>query len=179
MSFSAQNLIAKEIFGVDPGISNGSIAKYSGSGYEITPMYRDFNDLFDFWRAQKENCNNPLIFLENITTFSKDYGDKESVGRAFGLDKLKRHYTELRSAIKAAGIPYVEVMAVHWQRYLQIQIKGEDYRTRKKRYQDIAVEMFPSIKVTQKNCDALLLVEFAKRKLKYEPLWVIQKTKKK
>lgn len=172
-------LICSEIFGVDPGISNGSISKFSNNKYESQNMFREQDDLFDFWRQQKETCKNPLVFIENITTYSSDYGKKENIGRAYGLDKLKRHYSELRSSIRMAGIPYIEIMPIHWQKYLKIHIKGEDYRTRKKRYQDIACEMFPAIKVTQKNCDALLLIEFARRKLKYDPMWVIQNIKKK
>jgi len=87
---------------------------------------------------------------------------------------LKNHYAEIRACLKINSIPYIEVMPLTWQRYLKIHIKKEDYSIRKHRYQDIAKDLFPQIKVTLKNCDSLLLLEFGEKKLYYDPLWIRQ-----
>jgi hypothetical protein len=97
----------------------------------------------------------------------------------YQMNKLKDHYVELRSALKLAKIQYVEVMPGSWQKYLEIHKSGEDYRVRKDRYKDIAKSWFPSVRVAAWNSDALLLIEFGRKKLKYDNRWVLQRLKKK
>lgn len=184
-----QSLIACELFGIDPGISNGGITKYvPDKPIETLKMdkLKDFNDMCDWFRYQKEICKLPLVILENITSHSSDYGEKGEtekqksirIGRSMQLDKMKTHYAELRGAIKLARLPYIEVMPMSWQAYLKIRIKGEDYLVRKERFKDIAREFYPSVKVAAWNADSLLLVEFARRKLKYDRFWIVQNIKK-
>lgn len=180
------NLVASEIFGVDPGKSNGGISKYKNGKIETWNMkdISDFTDLCDFWKQQKETSKQPLIFIEKISTFKADLTNvppskkDEYIGRQRNMDKLKIHYVELISAIKVAEIPFIEIMPYHWQYYLKIHIHNEDYGIRKKRYKDIASDWFPGIKVTNMNCDSLLLIEFAKRRLKYDMFWILQHIKK-
>lgn len=173
----SQAFVAKEIITIDPGKSNGGIVKWSDR-YESYPLKKfTFEDMVDFFKYQSEICELPLIFIERISTFTGDYGSKEARGRAYRLDKLKGHYTELISAIKTSKLRYIEVMPYHWQSKMKIHKKGEDSSIRKKRYIDIAKGWFPGQKVVGWNADAFLLQEYAKHMLKYEPSWIMKRLK--
>lgn len=182
----SQAFIAKELFGIDPGRSNGGVVKFSNGKYESWPLKKmnEFEDMVDFFKYQKEICDLPLIFLERITTFAGDYAgndiDKKKayVGRAFQMDKLKRHYTEITAALKIAKIPYIEVMPGQWQKYLKVHIPNEDTGVRKRRFKDIASDWFSGNNVVGWNADAYLLIEFGRRKLKYDQRWIRSKTNK-
>lgn len=175
--------IADELITIDPGKSNGGIVKYNNGRYDSWPIKKmcDFEDLVDFFKFQKENCKLPLIFIERITTFQGDYKGNDSdkrnqyIGRAFQMDKLKRHYSELISAIKISKIPYIEVMPASWQKLLKIHIPNEETAIRKRRFKDIALSHFPGQKIVGWNADAFLLIEFARMKLKYDQRWINQK----
>jgi len=181
--------VATEIFGIDPGKSNGGFAKWNGERYEVWSIKKitSFDALVDFWKYQAEICKLPLVFIEQITTYPADFGnegmtnEKRSmmIGRMYQMNKLKDHYVELRSALKLANIQFIEVMPSSWQKYLEIHKSGEDYKIRKERYKDIAASWFPSIQVTAWNSDALLLIEFGRKKLKYDNRWILNKLKKK
>lgn len=166
--------IANEIFAVDPGSSNGGIVKFNGERYESWALskIKDFEDLVKFWKYQAEICKLPLITLEMITTFNPD---ASNIGRMHRLNKLKNHYVELKSAIKLSKIQYIEVMPSSWQKYLQIHIDGEDYEIRKKRYKDISRDWFPGYNITGWNADAFLMIEFTRKKLKYDQRWILSK----
>jgi len=168
MEIKPSNLIATELFGVDPGKSNGGIAKFSDR-IESWPMPEDFDRIREYWDYQKEICKRPLVILEKVDMWGSDTPEKR-----FGIKKMLDHYAELRSIIRTRDFPFIEVASISWQSYLKIRIGKEDKLIRKRRYKDIATELYPSQKVTLKTCDALLLVEFGRRKLQYEPLWIMQ-----
>lgn len=172
----AKSFICKEIFGIDPGKSNGAIAKYSDRGIETWNLnkFRDFDDMCDFWEYQASICEMPLSILEKITTYPED---AKNTGKMFQLQKLKEHYTELRASMRTNNIKFIEVMPHYWQDVLRIRKKGEDYNIRKRRHKDIAEDWFLGTKVTLHNCDALLLTQFAMHKIKYDPFWIRQNTK--
>jgi len=160
-------LIAIELFGIDPG-KGGGIAKHSDRT-EVWNMPGSYNDLCDFLAYQKSICKNPLICLEKVNLWK---GDKDGV--QFGIEKLKDQYVEIRSAIKTKGLTYIEVPPISWQSFLKIRIQGEDKMIRKRRFKDIASDWYPSIKVTLHTADALLLVEYLRRMIKYNPLEVFR-----
>jgi hypothetical protein len=172
-----ESLICDTIFTIDPGRSNGAIVKYSliTKRLEIHKMekFKELSDFSDYFRYQKSICKLPVCFMEKITSFPSDY-NKGNIGKAFNLDKLKDHFVELRTSLKLAQIPTIEIMPRSWQQYLNHYIAGEDYKIRKARFKDIAKDEFSFEKVTLWNADALLLVQFAKKKLKYDSLWVVQ-----
>lgn len=174
-----ENLLATEIFGIDPGYS-GAISKWSDDRIESWYMPREFEKLCDFFSYQAEICTNPLIFLEKVQMWRNDanFVNGKSTGKIFSIDKMLTQYGDLRSAIRTRNLPFIEVHTWSWQKYLSIWIKGEEKKIRKNRYKDIAKGYFPAINVTLKNADSLLLVEFGKKKIKYDPLWCLKNTQK-
>jgi hypothetical protein len=172
-NINPSNLICDVIYGIDPG-KGGAIAKFKqGEKIEVVKM-PEFNDLCDYFDYQLTICKNPMIVIEKVQVRPGD----EVGGKQYAIEKMLRQYTELLTVIKTRKIQYVECHPMTWQSYLKIKMGGEDRQTRKRRYCDIAKEMYPSLKVTLQNCDALLLVQFARQKLLYDKLWIIQNLKK-
>jgi len=169
--------IAKELYSIDPGSTNGGIVRFKDNKYESWPLkkMKDFNELCDFWKYQAEITSLPLVALEMINTYNSD---TENIGRMHRLNKLKDHYVELRSALKLAKINFIEVQPRSWQKTLNISIPGEDYQIKKERYKDIAKDMFPTEKIVGWNADAYLIIEFLRTKLKYDQRWILNKLKK-
>ena len=178
-NINPEYLLAREIIACDPGVSGG-IAKWSDR-IEVWNMPGSLDDLCDYFDYQKSICKNPLVILEKVQLWQGDENNKQgqNVGRQFRIQKMLNQYAELRSAIRSRGFQYIEVSPVSWQSFLSIRIKGEERVIRKRRFKDIASDWYPSVKVTLNNADALLLVEFMRRKLKYNPLWVTQNIQKK
>ena len=173
METNPDYLIFRELFCIDPG-KGGAIAKYeSGKRIEVINM-PEFEKLCDYFDCQLTICKNPLIIIEKVQVRPGD----EVGGKQFAIEKMLRQYTELITVIKTRKIPYIEVHPISWQSYLKIKIGGEERNVRKRRYCDISKDLYPALKVTLKNCDALLLIEFARRKLKYEKQWLIVNMKK-
>ena len=66
-------------------------------------------------------------------------------------------YGFLRGLLTAYRIPFQTVSPSTWQKALGCLTKGDKSVTRRK-----AQEMFPSVEVTNRNADALLLAWYAK-----------------
>lgn len=169
-----QAFIARELFGIDPGKSNGGIVKYNDNIYESWPLKKmvDFEYMVDFFKYQSEICKLPLLVIEMINTYNSD---SDNLGRMHRLKRLKDHYVELKSAIKLSKIPFIEVQPISWQKYINIYIPDEDYQIRKSRHKDIALDMFTGQNIVGWNADAYLMIEFIRKKLKYDQRWVHNK----
>jgi hypothetical protein len=69
-----------------------------------------------------------------------------------------RGYGFLRGLLIGAKIPFEEVSPVRWQAALGCRSKGDKNVTKAK-----AGQLFPDVKVTHANADALLLAEYLRR----------------
>lgn len=178
-SIVTKAMVCKEIITIDPGKSNGGIVKFNGERFESWPIKKmeNFESICDFFKYQAEICKLPLIFLEKITSFTKDYSDPKNRGRIFQMNKLKDHYVELKSAIKVSKMQFIEVMPYHWQKYINVHISNEESQVRKQRFKDIAKDWYQGQNIVGWNADAYLMVEFAQKKLKYDPMWIHNKLK--
>lgn len=184
----AQAYIAKELYSVDPGKSNGGVARWIDGKVNTFPLSKltSYESIVDFFKSLVEGASLPLLVIEQITTFQGDIPGSNItpqersriIGRMYQMNKLKDHYVELISAIKLAHIPFIPVMPIHWQKYISVHIPGEDYEIRKHRLRDIAKDIYPGHKIVGWNADALLMIEFLRRKLKYDQRWILQKTYK-
>lgn len=177
-----ESFIAKELIAIDPGKSNGGIVVYKGDNIYETLAIKKFYEkgintdaeLVDWFKRQKEICKLPLVVIEKINTYSSDF---ENRGKMMRMQSLIKHYASLLTAIKSAKLQLIEVMPISWQKYMDIYEKGEDYKVRKDRYKDIAQDWFVGQKVVGWNADAFLLIEFIRKKLRYEPRWIHNKLK--
>jgi len=75
-------------------------------------------------------------------------------------------YGGLRMALIAAGIPFETITPGKWQKHFGlITPKGKDLTTGEKKniHKARAQELFPGMKVTQYNADAILLAEYCRQ----------------
>ena len=191
------------IIAIDPGISNGGMVDWRGNAIEAVKCPSEPQDIMKRMKYLFEIRQHPIGIIERVGHFG---GSKDSGGKKFNIDKLARHAERLKSGFSFAEIPYVQVSPVEWQKVLNLkkdQEDGIDYseyaklkknpilnkdriakieyyikKARKDRYKVAAQHYYPQIKATNWNCDAILLIELMRRKLKFDPQWILDKLPK-
>lgn len=159
--------------GIDPGV-NGAVADLlglintRGRAAKAHNMPETEGDLWDLIIEYKGRPN-PFAFIEQQAPRPTCLFDRKT--RTFKNVILKStcvlygNYMQLRQALTAAGIPYEEITPARWQRGLNIppRKKKEPERKWKNRLKKKAQQLFPELKVTLKNCDALLIAVYCQR----------------
>ena len=146
------------IIGLDPGASGGMAVL---GDCEVTTLKFDtmtpreiYDELWDL----------SLLGLPVKAYLEKVHGMPGCRGQfEFGVK-----YGWLQMALIAARIPFELVPPQTWQRGVGMAgLKGEK-ADRKRQLKARAQELFPSIKVTLSDADALLIAEYGRRKLRGE-----------
>lgn len=164
------------VIGVDPG-NNGGIAIFiPGQLAKAVKMPKDITELRDFFAYYKENYK-PIVFLEKLSVRPDDVvvkDDRAAMGKMYRIQKLMANYEHLKAIIETTGIPYVQVHPLSWQTKLKLRVRGqhEEKAARKRRYAELAGKLYPEVKVTMWNADALLIMHFGRYALVNEPQWV-------
>lgn len=164
------------VIGVDPGANGGIAVFVPGANAKAVKMPKDITDLRDFFAYYAENYK-PIVFLEKLSVRPDDVaadGSKPNMGKLYRIQKLMANYEHLKALVETSGIPYVMVHPMTWQTKLKLRIRGEklEKAERKHRYQVKAGALYPEIKVTLWNADALLLMHFGRWVLVNNPKWV-------
>lgn len=142
-------LSVSKIIAIDPGKSGGIavLNKLDRSVIEVTKMPDTPKDIFDFLSTHAENS---IVYLEKVWGIP---GQSSSASFTFG-----QGYGWLEMATISLNIPLVLVPAVRWQKWLQlgnaVNLSKTDWKNKLKRR---AQDLFPKIKVTLSNADALLI----------------------
>lgn len=164
------------VIGIDPG-ANGGIAIYiPGQNVKVAKMPKDITELRDFFNYYVENYK-PIVFLEKLSVRPDDVKTEDgnaNLGKLYRIQKLMANYEHLKALIETSGIPYVMVHPLSWQTKLKLRERGshEEKAERKRRYQAHAGKLYPGIKVTLWNSDALLIMHFGRWALVNETKWV-------
>ena len=164
------------VIGVDPGAAGGLAVFVPGKLAKTVKMPKDITELKEFFAYFAEYYS-PIVFLEKLSVRPDDVavdGGKAALGKLYRIQKMMANYEHLKAIIEAAGIPYVMVHPCSWQTKLNLRVKGEqvEKRERKRRYQMRAAALYPEVKVTLWNADALLIMHFGRWALVNEPKWV-------
>lgn len=164
------------VIGVDPGAAGGLSVFIPGQKVRVVKMPKDLSELRDFFAYYSENYR-PIVFLEKLSVRPDDVatdGGKANMGKLYRIQKLMANYEHLKAIIDATGIPYVLTHPLSWQTKLRLRVRGqhEEKADRKRRYQEHAGQLYPEIKVTLWNADALLIMHFGRWALVNEPNWV-------
>ena len=171
------------VIGIDPG-ANGGIAIYRpGRPVVVVKMPCDMNILFSYLKGLMEMCS-PLVFLEKLTVRADDVqftSEGVNMGKLYRIQKMIANYEQLRSTLTICEIPFVLVHPMKWQNGLNVRIKGrhEEKADRKRRYRDIAGQLYPAIRATLWNADALLIMHYGRHVLKSDIKWVAENLPKK
>lgn len=138
--------------GVDPGES-GAFGVVGIDGSPVTSWKFKEQTERDIWDAMKEFTLSPdvgLATLEQVNAMPK-----QGVSSSF---KFGQSYGFLRGLLAASAVPYELVRPQAWQGLLQCRTGGDKNISKAK-----AQQLFPGVKITHANADALLLAEYARR----------------
>lgn len=175
------------LIGIDPGAAGG-IAVYVPSNpastkVKVAKMPKDMAELRDFFAYYAENYR-PLVFLEKLSIRPDDItteGGSANLGKLYRVQKMMANFEHLKALVETSGIPYVMVHPCQWQSRLKLRLNGvhEEKAARKRRFAETAQSLYPSIRVTLWNADALLILHFARFMLANDLNWVISNLPKK
>lgn len=164
------------IVGIDPGASGG-IAVWSGErGCKTMNMPKDMSGIRAYMDYLKGTCK-PIVFLEKLSVRPDDVSveaGSPNMGKLFRVQRMIANFEQLKTTIEFCGVPFVLVHPMKWQNTLHLRIKGggEEKAARKRRYRDIAGELYPEITATLWNADAVLIMHFGRYILKNDEKWV-------
>lgn len=149
----------KRYIGIDPG-QHGGIAVLSESGevIEVVKMPPTPQDLLDFLSQYSE---------DSFCTLERVGGMPGNGGSA--MFNFGKGYGHLQMALLALHIPTVDVTPNKWEKTYQLGTCGKFTNTEwKNRLKAKAQQMFPHLgrKITLATCDALLIAEYGRRKMK-------------
>ena len=134
-------------FGIDPGKS-GAIAAIVGSRACTYKMPDTEGDILEFFsRVPKDS----KILIERL------HGMPGMSGTA--MFSFGRHYGSLRMGMLSLGLRFDDVPPQTWQKALGCLTKGDKNITKAR-----AQELFPGVKCTHINSDALLIAEYLRRR---------------
>lgn len=164
------------VIGIDPGANGGLAVFIPGQLTKAVKMPKDIRELADFFAHYAENYK-PIIFLEKLSVRPDDVseeGGRANMGKLYRIQKLMANYEHLKALIETAGIPYVMCHPMTWMTKLNLRIRGEkiEKAERKRRYAARAAALYPEVKVTLWNSDALLLMHFGRWALMNDRDWV-------
>jgi len=165
------------VIGIDPGANGGIAIFIPGDPVKAVKMPKDITELKDLLEYYAQTYK-PIVFLEKLSVRPDDVeimpDGKPNMGKMYRIQKLIGNYEHLRALIESSGIPYVMVHPQKWMATLKLKLKGvkEEKAQRKRRYAQKAQELYPTIKVTLWNSDALLILHFGRYVLVNEPKWV-------
>ena len=138
----------KSIFlGIDPGKS-GSIAFVCGETAWSVPNDSTHKDLFDAITDAKSIAPIRFALIERVSA-SPQMGTVSAF--SFG-----QSYGALEMLLSCAGVPFDRITPVKWQDAMKCRTGGDKNISKAR-----AQELFPTVKVTHKNADALLLAKLS------------------
>lgn len=158
------------VIGIDPGAMGGIAIHIDGKNPIAAKNPKDVRDLMDML-AYYADAFHPIIFLEKVQFRPDDVvidSSGANLGKAYRIQRMLANFEHLKASIEMSGIPYCLVHPLSWQSKMGLRTKGgqrADKAERKKHYKEVAAELFPEVKTTLWNADALLIMEFGKRML--------------
>lgn len=160
-------ILGKPLLAIDPG-ANGAVAWVNKYG-EVQAVPFDSPDTFlhtlcDF----KEACVGGRGLM-NVSDFScvveKVGGFVGKAQPASAAFRFGENYGFIQGVLRALKVPYDLVSPVTWQKLYPTHTKAsEDKAQHKRELRDTASRLFPQLRVTLKTADALLLLDYLRKK---------------
>lgn len=168
------------VVGIDPGTSGGIVTWRPNHNITAIKMPKDINELKDYLLYLKSNCS-PIVFLEKLSVRPDDVtlgADGVNMGKLYRMQKMMANFEQLKAIISVCDIPFVMVHPMKWQNELKLRAKisrkKEEKSERKRRYKEIAGNLYPELKPTLWNADATLIMHFGRFILQNNPRWVLE-----
>jgi len=122
----------------DDGEAYSSFAPGDGTEADVAEFLQAF-DLANARAVIEKVASSPQMGVTSAFTFGRSYGF-------------------LRGVLAASKVPYVEVSPQRWQKAMECLTGGDKNKSKQK-----AQQIWPTIKITHRNADALLLAEYGRR----------------
>lgn len=167
------------IVGIDPGTSNGGIVTWRpNQNIKAIKMPKDLTELRNYLEYLKTICS-PIVFLEKLSVRPDDItpgADGVNMGKLYRIQKMLANFEQLKATIAVCDVPFVMVHPMKWQNELKLRAKTtrkkEEKNERKRRYKEIAGNLYPELEPTLWNADATLIMHFGRYILRNNPDWV-------
>lgn len=162
------------IIGIDPGATGGIAVLFHGK-CKVYKMPKEVHAVNDLLKYYQEITDSMLVVLEQIRLHRT-----EDIAIANRMQKLYGHYRELKALLEINNIAFVEASPKAWQKYLNLntkQILSLKKPDRKRAYRDFAQKMWPE-KLPIVVADAVCLLIYGQRNLKYNPDFHVEPQKK-
>ena len=141
-------------------------------------MPKDLTELRNYLEYLKSICS-PIVFLEKLSVRPDDIvpgADGVNMGKLYRIQKMLANYEQLKATIAVCDVAFVMVHPMKWQNELKLRAKTtrkkEEKNERKRRYREIAGNLYPELKPTLWNADATLIMHFGRYILRNNPDWV-------
>ena len=159
------------VIGIDPGKSGGIAIWRPNYKTETKKMPDDLIELVEWFDYMLKICH-PIVFVEKVQLRPDDIVGNP--GKAFRIQKMLADFEKLKTIMTVTDIPFCMVNPMKWQSVLKLRVKGEEKPARKHRYQREAAKLYPEVKATLWNSDALLIMHFGRNMLANDEKWILQ-----
>lgn len=155
------------IIGIDPGVAGGfACIRKNNKGIWLDKMKgktdKEIVELLRGWT--KVPC---VVFIEKVGGFMGGKGKNKAA--AHNMFTLGDSCGFLRGVVAALGEQVEYVRPQVWQKYfglIKARGKTESTTQKKRRHKNKAEQLFPKLKITNYNADALLIAEYGRRTFK-------------
>lgn len=145
------------IIGIDPGASGG-IAVLDSPDIKTYNMPETYPDIYNLF---VDICQDYLDY--DVLAIMEDVGHGMPGQSSKATAVFARHNGHLEMALYALGIRTVKVTPQKWQKHYSNSLgrsSGYEKRDWKNKLKGLAQQMFPTVKVTLKNADAMLIASY-------------------
>lgn len=168
------------IIGIDPGANGGIVKWRPNEKITAIQMPKDLTELRNYLEYLKTICS-PIVFLEKLSVRPDDItpgADGVNMGKLYRIQKMLANFEQLKATIAVCDVPFVMVHPMKWQNELKLRAKTtrkkEEKNERKRRYKEVAGNLYPELKPTLWNADATLIMHFGRFILQNNPRWVLE-----
>ena len=161
------------IIGIDPGASGG-IAVLNSPDIKTYNMPETYPDIYNLF---VDICQDYLDY--DVLAIMEDVGHGMPGQSSKATAVFARHNGHLEMALYALGIRTVKVTPQKWQKHYSNSLgrsSGYEKRDWKNKLKGLAQQMFPTVKVTLKNADAILLAYYGEDMNGNQPITQKKKT---
>lgn len=172
-----KNIRISAVVGIDPGVNGGIVTWRPNEKITAIQMPKDLTELRNYLEYLKTICS-PIVFLEKLSVRPDDItpgADGVNMGKLYRIQKMLANYEQLKATIAVCDVPFVMVHPMKWQSTLNLRLKEKEEKSaRKKRYAQIASNLYPSVNVRLWNADALLIAYFGRYMIQNNRQWILQ-----
>lgn len=138
--------------GIDPG-GDGAAAYCDSEGQNIEVFKFKMATVQEMGQEIQELCKGQRVLLERVHSMpGQGVASTFKFGQNFG-------YCEMALALSQCRYEYVQ--PTKWQKHYGLAgLKLPSQAEKKRRHKEKAQQLFPDIKITLANCDALLIMEY-------------------